>query len=62
MLAPPAPHNTDLNWEAFNPSVLDLQSLQDDFTEAEILKALELLPGDKAPGPEGFSINFYKAC
>lgn len=52
-LAPPAPRNTDLNWEVLNPPTPDLHNLQDVFTETEVLNALEQLPGGKALGPEG---------
>eukprot|EP00253_Pinus_taeda_P024473 PITA_24473 len=28
----------------------------------EVEEAIKSMPNDKAPGPEGFTINFYKAC
>eukprot|EP00253_Pinus_taeda_P030593 PITA_30593 len=28
----------------------------------EVEKAIRSMPNDKAPGPDGFTINFYKAC
>jgi hypothetical protein len=32
------------------------------FTEAEIEQAVNSLPNEKAPGPDGFTNDFYKAC
>lgn len=28
----------------------------------EVEEAVKNMPNDKAPGPDGFTINFYKAC
>eukprot|EP00253_Pinus_taeda_P015071 PITA_15071 len=28
----------------------------------EVEEAIRSMPNDKAPGPDGFTINFYKAC
>jgi hypothetical protein len=32
------------------------------FSEEEVEQAVKSLPNDKAPGPDGFSNNFYKRC
>jgi hypothetical protein len=37
-------------------------SLLNPFTEEEINKVVWDMESDKAPGPDGFSIHFYKAC
>lgn len=36
--------------------------LQRPFTEVEVLSSLKLCDGDKAPGPDGFTMSFFKAC
>lgn len=33
--------------------------MQRDFEEVEILECIKLCAIDKAPGPDGFSMNFY---
>ena len=41
---------------------LEAQALEVPFTEEEVLAALSCLNGDKAPGPNGFSMAFWQAC
>lgn len=41
---------------------LDLQSLDSCFSEAEIWETIKELPGDRAPGPDGFTGLFYKVA
>lgn len=36
--------------------------LERPFEEDEVKKAVCLLDGDEAPGPNGFTIAFYKSC
>lgn len=40
----------------------NLQSLEETFTEQEVAKTLAQLPRDRIPGPDGFTVNFYKSC
>jgi len=42
--------------------VEDLQEVERLFTEQEVWAAIQELPGDRAPGPDGFSGLFYKKC
>eukprot|EP00253_Pinus_taeda_P007706 PITA_07706 len=37
-------------------------SLRKRITMEEVEEAIRSMPNDKAPGPDGFTINFYKAC
>lgn len=37
-------------------------SLRKRITMEEVEEAVKSMPNDKAPGPDGFTINFYKAC
>jgi len=48
--------------EELNIPHLDLAELEVPFTEEEIWKTICSLPSNKAPGPDGFTGNFYKAC
>jgi mannosylglycoprotein endo-beta-mannosidase len=40
----------------------DLAVLGENFTEEEVIGAIKSMPSDKAPGPDGFTGAFYKAC
>eukprot|EP00253_Pinus_taeda_P011270 PITA_11270 len=37
-------------------------ALRKTITMEEVEEAVKNMPNDKAPGPDGFNINFYKAC
>jgi mannosylglycoprotein endo-beta-mannosidase len=62
VLGPPPSRELDFNWQLFRQPVVDLSSLDADFTEDEVKRALKLMPKDKAPGPDGFSIIFFVKC
>jgi hypothetical protein len=51
-----------LDWEATGLPRLDLQHLEEKFTEEEIFAVIQDLKSDKAPGPDGFIGAFYKSC
>ncbi|WMV25208.1 hypothetical protein MTR67_018593, partial [Solanum verrucosum] len=36
--------------------------MQRPFTESEVLQCLQLCDGDKAPGPDGYTMSFFKSC
>ena len=40
----------------------DNYDLMKPFTEQEIVDTIWAMESDKAPGPDGFSAHFYKAC
>ncbi|RVW74010.1 Transposon TX1 uncharacterized 149 kDa protein [Vitis vinifera] len=40
----------------------DSEALETPFSEEEVLVALSNLSGDKAPGPDGFSLAFWQQC
>ena len=40
----------------------DRYSLERDFEKKEILEALMEVEGDKAPGPDDFTMAFYQKC
>lgn len=56
--------------KTFSWNRLDLSTVQEvpgmeldwPFTESEIELAVKSLPSGKAPGPDGFTIEFYKQC
>ncbi|RVW27828.1 Transposon TX1 uncharacterized 149 kDa protein [Vitis vinifera] len=41
---------------------LDNETLEGHFSEEEVYKAISELGGDKAPGPDGFTLAFWKSC
>jgi hypothetical protein len=52
----------DFNWDALHFSDPNLNSLGEPFSEEEVEKALNLMPSDKGPGPDGFTGAFFKKC
>jgi len=47
------------------PSLVSIEEnfdLMKPFSEQEIVEVIWAMESDKAPGPDGFSIHFYKAC
>jgi len=61
-MACPHERTRDFNWDALQLQNPDLTSLDDPFSEQEIRHAIKQLPSDKAPGPDGFTGNFFKSC
>jgi hypothetical protein len=51
-----------INLEALNIPHHDLADLEAPISEEGVWKAICSLPSDKAPGPDGFTGNFYKVC
>ena len=54
--------NQTINLDALGLQQHDLQALELLITEEEILNTIKQLPSDKAPGPDGFTGQFYKSC
>ena len=52
----------DFNWEELNLESHDLQELDSPFSEEEVIEAINSMPSDKAPGPDGFTGLFFKKC
>lgn len=52
----------DVNWGMLPTPSCDLHDLDAAFSEEEVKAAIFELPGDKAPGPDGFTGMFFKAC
>ena len=42
--------------------VEDAIGLDDQLTKEEMFGAISFMCGDKAPGPDGFSIAFFQSC
>lgn len=51
-----------MNWQELNLPKIEDNSMDVMFTEEEILAAIQQQPNSKAPGPDGFTADFYKAC
>ena len=56
------PRTMDFIWAGLVFPTCDLANLGDSFTEEEVLEAIKTMPSDKAPGPDGFTGAFFKAC
>ena len=54
--------SSGLDWEELGLSQVDLSDIEGEFTLDEIKLALDDMPSEKAPGPDGFSGGFYKHC
>jgi hypothetical protein len=61
VLGAPPGRSLDFNWEVLDPSVEDLDALGLPFSEDEIHQTILTLPHDKAPGPDGFTVEFFRA-
>jgi hypothetical protein len=57
----PAPR-VDFNWATLGLRHHDLSSLDATFLGQEIKRAIDLLPTDKAPRPDGFTRLFFRTC
>lgn len=55
-------HSQAINLEALGVSPVKLAHLEADFTEEEVWAAIKALPADKAPGPDGFTVEFYRSA
>jgi hypothetical protein len=51
-----------LDLQFFHRDALDLSALDTPITEEEVWETIKSLPSDRAPGPDGFTGRFYKAC
>lgn len=50
------------DWDKLDLPRIEANDLDAPFTEPEIKKAIDELPAEKAPGPDGFTGSFYKTC
>jgi exonuclease III len=51
-----------INLECLDIPNHNLEALESPFSEEEVWQTIKDLPSDKAPGPDGFTGRFYKAC
>jgi hypothetical protein len=51
-----------INLQALGMPLYDLADLDAPFSENEVWETTKKLPSDKAPGPDGFTRGFHKAC
>lgn len=57
----PARHRS-FNWASLGIPSVDLSALKGEFSEPEIKATVFNLPSGKAPGPDGFTADFFKSC
>lgn len=56
------PRSMSLNWHSLGYTPRDLSELELPFTHDEVKDTIDSMPSDKAPGPDGFTGAFFKAC
>jgi hypothetical protein len=56
------PRPYDFNWDELHFDDPDLHCLGAPFSEEEVKCAINQMPNDKAPGPDGFTGAFFKKC
>ena len=54
--------NCTLNWEQLRIPVVTATELDGPFTMAEVWAAIVTSPAEKAPGPDGFTGQFFRSC
>jgi hypothetical protein len=56
------PRPYDFNWDELHFDDPDLHCLGAPLSEEEVKCAINQMPNDKAPGPDGFTGAFFKKC
>jgi hypothetical protein len=62
LLGTARPRACDIDLSAVGLQPVDLSGLEAQFTKEEVWSALRSMPGNKSPGPNGFSWEFYRQC
>lgn len=62
LLGTALPREATLNLQQFHRPSMDLSELDDPITEEEVWDTIKTLPADRAPGLDGYTGHFYKAC
>jgi hypothetical protein len=62
LLGTARPRDFDLSLHAVGLQPVDLAGLEARFTMEEIWDAVRAMPGNRSPGPDGFSWEFYRSC
>jgi hypothetical protein len=62
ILGTASPIQSKLNWEELGLRSFELSDIESPFSVDEIKLALDDMPADKVPGPDGFSGGFYRSC
>ena len=53
---------TTINWQSLGYTQHDLSDMEVPFSHDEVKNTINSMPSDKAPGPDGFTGAFFKAC
>jgi hypothetical protein len=54
--------STTINWQSLGYTPQNLSDLEMPFSQEEVQNTINSMPPDKAPGPDGFTGAFFKAC
>ena len=55
------PRTTTINWQSLGYTQLDLSDMEVPFSQDEVKNIINSMPSDKASGPDGFTVAFFKA-
>ena len=61
-IASAVPRTTTINWQSLGYTQHDLSDIEVPFSHDEVKNTINSMTSDKAPGPDGFTGAFFKAC
>ena len=56
------PRSCSINWDSIQLPSVQNAGLDNPFTESEVWEVIMASPSEKAPGPDGYTMLFFRAC